>query len=46
MEIREYLRRESEDSKKVVKQIVFDGERFDVMSVRSWRDRVLGATAH
>jgi len=25
-----------------VKQIVFDGERFDVMSVRRWRDRVLG----
>lgn len=23
-----------------------EGERFDVMSVRSWRERVLGATVH
>ena len=42
MEIRDYLKRESDDGKKVVKQIVFDGERFDVMSVRRWRDRTLG----
>jgi len=46
MEIREYLRRESEDGKKAVKKIVFEGKRFDVMSVRSWRERVLGATIH
>jgi hypothetical protein len=26
----------------VVRQIVFAGERFDVMSVRRWRDQVLG----
>ena len=26
----------------LVKQIVFEGERFDVMSVRQWRERVLG----
>ena len=26
---------------KPVKQIAFEGERFDVMSVRRWRDRVL-----
>jgi hypothetical protein len=25
-----------------VKQIVFEGERFDVMSVRQWRDKMLG----
>jgi len=25
-----------------LKQIVFEGERFDVMSVRRWRDRALG----
>ena len=42
MEIRDYLKSESDDGKKPVKRIVFDGERFDVMSVRRWRDRVLG----
>jgi len=25
-----------------VKQIVFEGERFDVMSVRGWRKKALG----
>ena len=29
------------NGKKPVKQIVFEGERFDVMSVRRWRERVL-----
>ena|GEM_PF-3180499 len=38
MEVRDWLKRESEDGKKAVKQIVFEGERFDVMSVRRWRD--------
>jgi hypothetical protein len=42
MEVRDWLQRESDDGKKTVKQIVFQGERFDVMSVRRWRDRVLG----
>lgn len=42
MEVREWLRRESDKGKKPVKQIVFVGERFDVMSVRRWRERVLG----
>jgi len=41
MEVREWLRRESDNGQKPVKQIIFDGERFDVMSVRRWRDRVL-----
>jgi len=41
MEVRDYLRRESDGGKKTVKQIVFDGERLDVMSVRRWRDKVL-----
>lgn len=41
MEVRDWLRRESENGKKRVKQIVFKGERFDVMSVRRWRDSVL-----
>ncbi|NTV47283.1 MAG: DUF4365 domain-containing protein [Chlorobiales bacterium] len=41
MEIRDWLKRESANGKKPVRQIVFAGERFDVMSVRRWRDRVL-----
>jgi small GTP-binding protein len=41
MEVREYLKRESQGGSKPVKQIVFDGERFDVMSVRRLRDRAL-----
>ena len=42
MEVRDWLKRESDNGKKPVTQIVFEGERFDVMSVRRWRDRVLG----
>jgi hypothetical protein len=42
MEVRDWLKRESDDRKKAVKQIIFEGERFDVMSVRRWRERVLG----
>ena len=41
MEIREYLRRKSDGGKKRVRQIAFEGERFDVLSVRRWRDREL-----
>jgi len=41
MEIGEALRREGTAGKKTVRQIVFEGERFDVMSVRRWRDRTL-----
>jgi Domain of unknown function (DUF4365) len=41
MEIRDYLKRASQDGKRAVSQIVFDGVRFDVMSVRNWRERVL-----
>jgi hypothetical protein len=40
MDVSEHLKRESAGGK-AVKQIVFAGERFDVMSVRRWRDRVL-----
>jgi hypothetical protein len=29
-------------STQAVKQIVFEGERFDVMSVRRWREKLLG----
>ncbi|MBI2426096.1 MAG: DUF4365 domain-containing protein [Candidatus Hydrogenedentes bacterium] len=41
MEVREWLRRESEDGKKPVKEIIFDGEPFTEFSVRRWRDEVL-----
>ena len=43
MEVRDWLKRASDNGRKPVKPIVFDGERFDVMSVRRWRERVLGA---
>jgi hypothetical protein len=42
MEVRDWLKRASDNGTKPVKQIVFEGERFDVMSVRGWRDNVLG----
>ncbi len=42
MHIDEHLRREGAGGKKAVRQIVFEGERFDVMSVRRWREKVLG----
>jgi len=42
MEVRDWLKRASENGKKPVKQIVFEGEGFNVMSVRRWRERVLG----
>ena len=41
MEVRDWLRRASDNGSRPVKQILFEGERFDVMSVRRWRDRVL-----
>ena len=41
-EVRDWLKRASENGKKAVKQIVFTGERFEVMSVRQWRARMLG----
>ena len=42
MEVRDWLKRASDGGRKPVKQIAFEGERFDVMSVRRWRERVLG----
>ena len=41
MDVSAYLKRESAGGKPL-KQIVFAGERFDVMSVRRWRERMLG----
>ena len=45
MEISELLRRQSDNGKKPVKQIVFKGERLDALSVRRWRDRTLGGSS-
>ncbi len=42
MEVRDYLKRASDNGQKAVKQIVFEGKRLDVMSVRRWRDAALG----
>lgn len=41
MEIRDLLKRESDNGKKTIKQFIFQGERFDVMSIRRWRDKLL-----
>lgn len=38
MEIRDHLKKVTNDGEKQVRQIEFDGKRFDVMSVRRWRD--------
>jgi hypothetical protein len=43
MDVTSYLKRASASGRKVVKQIVFEGERLDVMSVRRWRDKALGS---
>ena len=42
MEVRDYLIRMSENGTKPVKQIVFVGDRFDVASIRRWREKILG----
>ncbi len=42
MEVREWLKRTSEEGKKPVTQNVFKGERFNVTAVRRWRDYSLG----
>ena len=42
MRIDDYLKRESGKVKKPVKQIVFQGDPFNVMAVRCWRDWALG----
>ena len=41
MEVRDWLREATDNGKKKVTQIVFEGERFDVMSIRRWRERLL-----
>ena len=44
MEIRDWLREKSENGKKQLRQILFEGKRFDVMSIRRLRDKELTAT--
>ena len=44
MEVRDWLKRESDNGEKPVRQIVFEGDRFDVMGVRRWREAVLQQT--
>lgn len=47
MEIRNHLRELSKSDhkkKKAITQIEFNGERFDVQSIRKWRDRILNPT--
>jgi small GTP-binding protein len=41
MDVRDYLRQAKSNEAKPLKQIVFESERFDVMSVRRWRDLAL-----
>jgi len=41
MEVRDWLKQATDNGKKPVKQIIFDGDRFDVMSVRHWREKAL-----
>jgi len=41
MEVRDWLKNATDSGRKKVRQIVFEGQRFDVMSVRRWRDKVL-----
>jgi hypothetical protein len=43
MEIRDWLRQATDNGRKKVTQIVFQGERLDLTSVRRWRDRVLSS---
>lgn len=41
MEVRDYLKRQSDNGNRAVRQIAFEGERFDVVSIRRWRDKML-----
>jgi small GTP-binding protein len=44
MEIRDWLKHASNNGTNPIKQFVFQGERFDVMSIRKWRDELLTKT--
>ncbi len=41
MDVRDGLKRVTDNGKKQVRQLVFEGARLDVMSVRRWRERAL-----
>jgi small GTP-binding protein len=41
MEIRDWLKQKTDNGRKPIKQIVFEGKRFDVMSVRKLREQLL-----
>jgi hypothetical protein len=41
MDVTAYLQRESAGGK-MVRQIVFEGERFDAVNVQNWRKKLLG----
>jgi len=43
MDVRDWLRKATENGKKKVSQIEFKAERFDVMSIRRLRERVLSS---
>jgi small GTP-binding protein len=45
MDVRDWLNRAAGKDEKPVKQIIFKGDRFDVMSVRRWREKVLAKRA-
>jgi hypothetical protein len=44
MEILAWFKKETDNGQRKVKQILFEGERFDVMSIRNWRKKILGNT--
>ncbi|MGF1513409.1 MAG: GTP-binding protein [Elainellaceae cyanobacterium] len=43
MEIRDRLRQLTDNGAKQVRQVTFEGDRFDVMSVRRWREKALNS---
>ncbi|PYP90123.1 MAG: hypothetical protein DMG65_12245 [Candidatus Angelobacter sp. Gp1-AA117] len=45
MEVRDWLKHGTRDGQKRIRQIPFEGERLEVMSIRRWRDKVLGEQA-
>ena len=46
MDVRDWLKRATDNGKKRVRQIVFEGERLEVMScVRVWRSEHVGSAA-
>jgi hypothetical protein len=43
MDVRSHLEAEARKTSTPIRQIVFDGKRFDVMSVRHWREKGLAS---